>query len=443
MKRDLGSRHLWYLRFIRRGGVLVVLGGASTLGGGERHGDSGPDAAGTGLMLNQNWIEQRWGGSVADERNVRAVHPARSDNGAPDRSGVVFEDSRSIFQFVLEHLPEENLVLPSERYFYFQFPLGSRRVSGNLRFVDAALRLVHMGYFDQDDRFVVHTATWSEAEGVGVDYDAGSGTVEVRSRNVERRFVLDRRWDCWPARLALQEGEEFISGVLDESGFFFSLLFHHPTSSFYYVLNEDLPRSETLWPMDPPYQSYWIGPESRFVFYHDPATDRKVLVAVSADEIRRNSYFDGPFDQVPPFLDIGHLVERSYPYVRFRGGVDRHGNFIGVEGQRIAISPYQNDETVTELLPLLELMRVRVGAAGSPWLGMVREDKRDFVPARAMLDVPEDAATHVTARSASWPANHWRSSSDAWPSEHRARTSLRWPPQHEARLSIGTGTDSQ
>ena len=74
-----------------------------------------------------------------------------------------------------------------------------------------------------------------------------------------------------------------------------------------------------------------------FFFYSD---DRLVLVGVLSDNIARNNYYDGPFDQVPPNLNIKQELETVYPYVKLRGGIDQHGNFVSQHGVRVAISPY-------------------------------------------------------------------------------------------------------
>jgi hypothetical protein len=63
---------------------------------------------------------------------------------------------------------------------------------------------------------------------------------------------------------------------------------------------------------------------------------------VRAAEVSANTYFDGPFDQLPdnfiaatPFAE---LAQRAYPSTR--GRIDRHGNFLGREG-RLALLNYR------------------------------------------------------------------------------------------------------
>lgn len=395
-----------------------------------------PQYGESGVFLNQLWLQRRWKTSLCPGAEAGCMVVAAGDTTGR-RQEPVFDNPRSVLDFLLRSLPEMNTVLPSERYFYYKFWLGDRLVSGNLRFVDVERSVLYMGYFDQNDRSQVRTATWGGADDAAVRYDAFHRVATVSSRGISRAFVLDRRWDCWPSALVLQESERFVSGVLDESGFCFSLLFDEDSSGFYFVLNEDMPLPETLVPREAPYADYLLGVESRFVFFRDPRTRRAVLVGVDAGQVRENSFYDGPFDQVPPDLEIGGLVERAYPYVLLRGGVDRHGNFKSVNGQRIAISPYQTYESLSELLPTLDWCRLSVEPGRPPWLRMVREWKRDFSRVPPVNEPPEGAPMHGVDRSRTWPANHWRSSSDLWPVEHDQASSVRWPPRHDASISTG------
>lgn len=365
----------------------------------------------------------------------------READGCTPTRNPEFDQPRSVLAWLLFHLPRENAVFPSERYYYYTFRIGARRVSGNLRFVDIERGIVYMGYFDQDERDSVRTATWRCGDGVDVRYDLASRTATLTCDGLTRDFRLDRSWDCFPSRLVLRPEEKFVSGVLDESGYYLSLIFHNLTDSFYYVLNEDMPLPESVLPFDPPYADFQIGSQSRFVFFKDPGSGRRILVGVDREHVRMNSYFDGPFDQVPPDLDIGDMVTRSYPYVKYRGGVDKHGNFAGVDAQRIAISPYQVYGSLRDLLPTLEWLRLCATSEEPAWILMVREWKRDFVPPPRLISAESLPPSHDSTRSKGWPANHWRAASDGWAADHAPAVSLGWAPQHDAGTSGSSGTD--
>lgn len=122
---------------------------------------------------------------------------------------------------------------------------------------------------------------------------------------------------------------------------------------------------------------FWIGMDSRFIFFH--ADDRLVLVGVLSDNVVRNNYYDGPFDQVPPDLKIKSELESVYPYVKLRGGIDLHGNFILQHGMRVAISPYivysDTSEFVREVSRRIQLAKRKRTSVLSE---LVYEWKSDF-----------------------------------------------------------------
>jgi hypothetical protein len=93
--------------------------------------------------------------------------------------------------------------------------------------------------------------------------------------------------------------------------------------------------------------NFLVGQSSRFVFLEENGRD--ILVGVHKANIESNNYYDGPFDQVPPRLELQEMLEAAYPYVKERGGIDRHGNFKSLTGNRVAISPYLQYESLNKL----------------------------------------------------------------------------------------------
>ncbi|MEM7784781.1 MAG: hypothetical protein AAF623_15635, partial [Planctomycetota bacterium] len=67
---------------------------------------------------------------------------------------------------------------------------------------------------------------------------------------------------------------------------------------------------------------------------------------------------------------------RAYPYLEMQGGIDRHGNFLNVQNMRVAISPYLQYGSLTELVMEVE-SRTGLGTQDG-FNDLVRESKMDF-----------------------------------------------------------------
>lgn len=350
---------------------------------------------------------------------------------------VQFSDPRSVLKYVLANAPPRAIVYPTEQYYYYSFPLGSRLVSGNIRFVDAVDGGISIGYFDAYNESDLIVGTFqSGQDGLELSYAADHCEIRVRIDNIERVFVLDDEAFGSPS-IELLEDEQFISGIRDESGYFLYLMYWKPQRSFYYVLNPSKQLPERWSRGESDTVELWFGDQSRFCFYHHRATDRFILVGVHERHIRENTMYDGPFDQVPPRLPIRAIVEEAYPYVIAAGGIDAHGNFVRTEGSRVAISPYRAYRSGPELVVELETV-VRDSNKPDAWLGATYEYKRDWRPPRYYTE----RSGHETSVSRSWPANHWGTSSRAW-GTHEVGASAAWPPNHVLGTSGSNGSPSE
>lgn len=344
---------------------------------------------------------------------------------------VNFDDPRSILKFILRTTPENPTVFPTERYYYYQFPLALRMVSGNIRFAEVERGVVTVGYFDSMYSADMRVEEFRDGEeGVRVEHDANKHEVVFAVDGIERVFHLDQSAFTSPL-FELYEGEKHISGVRDESGYYFHLLYWANDRSFYYVVNEDMPLPEDLLQVPHADLDIFFGEKSRFCFVRDKSSNRLVLVGVSKRGVQLNTWYDGPFDQVPPYLNIKSILEEAYPYVTDAGGIDEHGKFLEREGQRIAISPYSAYRSGVELVEDLEV--TILGGVSSPaaWTGATYEYKKDW---RAPTN--EDGyRPHNYKISGAWPANHWGKSSRKWGEGHDQATSRLWLPNHELKTS--------
>jgi hypothetical protein len=343
---------------------------------------------------------------------------------------VDFHNSLSVLRFILSKLPHSNTVYPTERYFYYQFPLGPRVVSGNIRFADIEDGVVTIGYFDVNNPDDVVTARFDASDsksGLLISYNPRASTVDLSLESMRTRFYLDLS-HVQPSDLDLLPGERVISGILDESGYSFDLVYWETDRSFYYVLQEDAVLPECLSPVITPGGCLlYFGAHSRFCFAFTPFAERLVLIGVLDENVRKNNWFDGPFDQVPPKLGIGKLLEEAYPYVVEVGGIDLHGNFLTQPGQRVAISPYTTYTSGPNFIAQVDQMLDVDSLTPSFWTKMTYEQKKDWRPSLAASDSTPTVA-HNSAVSSHWPANHWGTVSRQWGADHSLDQSRSYPP---------------
>ncbi|MDP1663199.1 MAG: hypothetical protein Q8L55_14880 [Phycisphaerales bacterium] len=406
-------------RPFRRAGMEVALFFIAVLAAGCASTSVAPVVAGSRtdagkVTFNQRWLESRW----LDNANPSTVHRhmpvpnqdvgmgTASPSVAAEQAGLSFDDPASVLSFILLSTPETAVVYPTEQYFYYQFPLGGRLVAGNFRFVETPERL-WVGYFNRYDQSEVQARPFDAKDGLTItrrETDLGV-VVDLTWRGISRSFILPAAWKQ-PGIVRMLDGERLISGILDESGVGLGLVYREETGDLFYVLNESAPAPEGFYRHTVGTHEFLIGQESRFIFYR--TDERWVLVGVHEEAVRSNSYFDGPFDQIPPELDIRGALERAYPYVKMAGGIDSNGNFLEMAGQRVAISSYvqypesplqfcQNAATVMDANP-------KVG-----WRALTFEQKRLLGRALGDMNVPSppQGYQHGVEVSKQWPPAHF------------------------------------
>lgn len=297
----------------------------------------------------------------------------------PDTLEIDYDQPESVLRAVLSACPGRATVYPSERYYYFKLHLETATIWGNLRFTDAASGVLHLGYFYPEAASAYRFKTFGRADGVVVT-SIGPHEWRVAAFDLEREFRIDREVVDSPPATELTRWEFHVTALTDESGTSFDLLYNRVLRSFLFVLREDNAPCEVYEHVTSEVGSYMVGCRTGFVFFDDQRINRRVLVAVLASNIARNNEYDGPFDQIPPDLDLGPLVEDVYPYVTGQGGVDLHGNFLALPGQRIAISPYQRYDRLDSLIAWLDRCFERAITRQDLWMQMTFENKR-YAPA--------------------------------------------------------------
>ncbi len=338
------------------------------------------------VSFNQHWLEQRWAYPVNQPAQTVstisrvAAAMTRARPCAPAPYPPRFDRPDTVLDHVLRSAPPLSIVYPTERYFYFRTRVEGRTVSGNLRFTDVEHGRLHLGYFLEGRSGPNRAHTRAAAFGPNDDTLVRSWgpLVLVARRGVVRLFLLERRALAGIHRSELRGSEHLVSGVLDESGFALSLLYDETLQNFFYVLNPRLPLPERLLARRVGDTDLLVGAESGFVFVHEPESARHLLVGVEARHVRRNSFFDGPFDQVPPDLEIRDLLEAAYPYVTLGRGLDPHGVFLDRASQRVAISPYQRYDDLEDFATWIDRTAAAALTPSHRRLLLTYEAKRHF-----------------------------------------------------------------
>jgi hypothetical protein len=318
-----------------------------------------------------------------------------------DSATLDIDDPREVLCFVLTRCrPVEDVPL-TERYFYFNFIHGARTISGNLRFVDAESGVVHIGYFDKHDRGFLRSGTFGAAENVRVECRANRASVAAVPEGISRVFRLrDAAGEpCeLPEQLAAR-GWRCVCDIRDDSGHGFALAWHDAYATYAFLArDEELRACEPLAPI--PGTDCSVGVASRYVFM-PVTTGWSVLAGVSEANVRENTYFDGPFDQIPPRLLLKPRCAIAYPYVLQGGGIDDFGNFIDQPGHRVAVSPYQQYRSLAEFVEYHEGMIAKAASDDERIARACFEYKR-----LAHLRAPPSSPLHRLAISSTWPANH-------------------------------------
>jgi hypothetical protein len=332
------------------------------------------------LMLNEEWLTQAWQGGIrVSQEDLSPVNTVEL---------VDVGDRSSVIAYVLRNCPMNPVVFPTEHYYYFKFFWKHRFISGNLRFCDASKGIVHFGYFDEFDPSFLKSGTIEES--VNGQVRLIEDKVLVRFMGTCKEFTIASLSKAFEPPV-LSDEEKLIANIVDESGYCFCLIYNKSQRLLYYTLN-DSRKPEDRVELVFGDVALQIGLHSRFVFFKDNELNRFILVGVLSDNVRRNNYFDGPFDQVPPSLEIKDILENVYPYLRQRQ-IDQHGNFLDEAGSRVAISPYRTYAVLSEIVDrtlAASLEDIGDGKLSVSFYELVRESK-GVAPERELAGSSEDA----------------------------------------------------
>ena len=263
-------------------------------------------------------------------------------------------DPMAVFAFVLKSLPDRVKVYPTENYYYFSFFQSGVKYAGNIRIEpnDDSGQTVHFVYFEEasewhTDPHLTHIVL-DESRGVRVEkIDKFAYRISYLDKSVV--FALNDLSDVTPPAGVIAKDETFIGPIFDESAIRFFLVYNSRLKDFHYILDETKAVADmfvrTSWT-----DRILIGKRTGFAFYRDHHRDRKILIGVYESNMRANTYFDGPFDQLPDAFVKGETLRDAILDVepKLRGHIDRFGSEPGGE-VRYMIAPYLPYRSVDDL----------------------------------------------------------------------------------------------
>ena len=296
------------------------------------------------IVLNQNYIDE-----INHSNNKIDIH-----------------NHIAVFENIFTLLPNEVTVYPSENYFYFEFVNGGTLYQGNIGLFKDELKnnSINFGYYtksghifdDMNDIFKYYSL--GKKEGLTVNkIDNYTNSIQYKNKKVifkSFQFDLEKS-----NQLKLTENEILIAPTFDESGITFYLIYNNKMNSFYWVLNEHTVFLEKLNLFN---EDLSYSKRTDFVFYNDKKYNRKILVGVNYYNIRKNNWFDGPFDQMPDnIIENGNAKVLPYLQKAFpeeATNFDIYGNFLNDESSRIALSSYQTYLNISNIVKQLNQLKL-------------------------------------------------------------------------------------
>ena len=258
-------------------------------------------------------------------------------------SALAIADPLAVFSYVLGQLPPRVQVYPTENYFYFRFFHNGVPYVGNIRLAaaDRDQGKVNFAYSEQptewnSDPKTRHTVLGAEQK-VTVEKVAAL-TYRVSHEGKAVTFVLNDLSQVKPPANFLKADEKFLGPIFDESGIYFFFVFNARLKIFHFILDETGLVGDEFVPIKDS-EAIRVGKRTGFAFYQFEG--RKILVGVNEQQSRLNTYFDGPFDQLPENFIEGEALRDAILAVTpsLKGKIDRFGNFSDSSG-RYLINPY-------------------------------------------------------------------------------------------------------
>ena len=277
-------------------------------------------------------------------------------------------DPMAVFAFVLNNLPDQVKVYPTENYYYFTFFHVGVPYAGNIRIelADDDKVTVHFVYYQNwsewfDDSPLTHVVL-DGSHGVTIDrLERLSYRLTYGGKSVV--FTLNDLSQVRPPQGVLAPDETYIGPIFDEAAIRFFLVYNPKLKVFHYILDETEKVADDFLPVGRS-KRIIVGKRTGFAFYIDRLRERKILIGVYEANYRLNTHFDGPFDQLPDNFIEGETLRQAILQVSpsLKGKIDRFGS--APDGEvRFLIRPYATYHDLGELFGVDRCARSRLHAS--------------------------------------------------------------------------------
>ncbi|MCW5744784.1 MAG: hypothetical protein KIT36_01110 [Alphaproteobacteria bacterium] len=255
--------------------------------------------------------------------------------------------------FVFAALNERVRVYPTENYYYFRFVHDGVTYMGNFRLdpLDRDNGKIRFAYTEELAEWKQDGPTYYEVLGAADGFQVERlqelvYRVTYRDRSVV--FELNDMSSVKPPSGLTGADETIIGPIYDEAAMRFFLAYNRTAKAFLYLLDETETPIEKFDAMKGA-SRILVGRRTSFAFYRDHMLDRKILIGVFARNGELNTYFDGPFDQLPEnFIKGDTLLDAIVDAdPGAKGKIDRLGRYPS--GSRYAIHPYMHYASLADL----------------------------------------------------------------------------------------------
>jgi len=239
---------------------------------------------------------------------------AKSSDIAFNQNFIESVNSKSIYinnfnrvlSFVISKMDDNITVYPTEGYYYFEFMNNGEKIRGNLRFdfIDRDKGEATFAYFKEINRSnnKYFFKVLNRKNGF-ILTKTDKFKYHLKYKNFKKDITIyDAKKELANLPKFLKN-ENYIGPIFDESGIRFHFVYDNVAKTFLYILNTTLGFSETYSAIDRD-NNLLIGNRTKFIYFNDKKRKRYILVGVEKKNIDSNSYYDGPFDQLPDsFMD--------------------------------------------------------------------------------------------------------------------------------------------
>jgi hypothetical protein len=257
-----------------------------------------------------------------------------------------------VFAYVLSQTDDTLTIYPSEGYYYFNFYHQGNLIKGNM-LVGHKLRqqgsLSFIYFYDiagkERGEFKTHHKLYKSSEIFSLK-EYQPNLYQLTFKNIKKNLEINQiETDADFVKTLESQGFEVNLPMMDDSGVTLYLAFHPTTNNFYYInpLSRD---DEFYYPVG---EVLKVGARTQFVYL--PMEKFAILVGVNANNVYKNNYYDGPFDQLPDEALV-NIDYKSYLYrvnPSWKDKIYDDGYFIDDPDARVALTNYLEYLSLDEL----------------------------------------------------------------------------------------------